>query len=628
MKRKSVQAGIGKVSLIGLLLLVLCFGGYYIYEMKQFHEMKVTAEKSFENILEKILNVNFEKYYGIIKDNSAWDDLYEAVLENDMENIDENIGYMQKSYAAENISVFDSDGKKIYSKSTLSSPDNLFPFEGEGLKPLFAKNFSTNFFEEKSGKLLVYFGAGIVPSSDEYERKEKPAGYLFMVKELAAKDVKNLEKQLGNVETALFCDSGKKDEFVKNCQKECIVKELRGYDQKVSAYFCVAYTNPLEKKIKDFLFVVLIVGGEVFLILLNIFLFFKKRVTKPLKQIDRTFKNNNTAYVLPVTKSEDEFGEISRMIVNFFEQKEEISVQNEMLQQQKEEILSQNENVMQLNEELRTINDSLDCQKKEVEEKNRIITLSNKQLTDSISYASRLQSSMLLAHSPKEGWFSERCAFYFPKEIVGGDFYVAQTIGTKHIAVLGDCTGHGVPGAVLVSMGISFLYQIIDFRECDLMPDNILKNLREKVISSFGIDKDGGMRNDGMDVAIVVYDTQTKEAYFSGAQRPCVIVKNNEIFEIKGDRMPIGRYVKNGEFTRIKLDVCEGDRIYLYSDGCTDQVGGEKKRKLMSKNFRDKILEYSSLPMAEQAEKLTKYIFDYKGENQQTDDISLIAFKI
>ena len=607
MKRKSVQAGIVKVSLTGLILLVLCFGGYYIYEMKVFNEMKTTAEKTFENILDKILNVNFEKYFGTVKDNSAWDDLYEAVSNNNMENIDESIGYMQKSYSAENVSVFNSDGKKIYSKSALTSPDNLFPFDGQGLKPLFDGKYCTSFFEEKSGKLLVYFGAGIVPTEDEYTRKEKPVGYLFLVKEITEKDIQNFENQLGNVNATLFFDGAKKNEFVENCPQEYIVKELHGYDNKISAYFCMTYTNPLEKQIKDFLLIVLIVGGEVLLILLNIFLFFKKRVTKPLKRIDKTFKQNNTAPILPITQTNDEFGEITRMIVDFFEQKEEISAQNEELQQQKEEISAQNENVMQLNGKLSTF---------------------NKQLTDSISYASRLQSSMLLAHSPKQGWFSESCTLYFPKEIVGGDFYVAQTIGTKHIAVLGDCTGHGVPGAVLVSMGISFLYQIIDFKECELMPDHILSCLREKVISSFGIDKDGGMRTDGMDVAVVVYDTKTKEAYFSGAQRPCVIVKNNEIIEIKGDRMPIGRYVKNGEFTRVKLDVSEGDQIYLYSDGCTDQVGGEKKRKLMSKNFRDKILEVSSLPMKEQAEKLSQYIFDYKGEIAQTDDISLIAFKI
>jgi serine phosphatase RsbU (regulator of sigma subunit) len=628
MRKKSVQAGILKVSLIGLLLLVVCFGGYYYYELKKFREMKYTAEKSFENILDKILAVNFEKFYGIVKDNSAWDELHDAVSNYDLEAINENIGYMQKSYSAENISVFDINGKKVFSKSALSSPDDLFPFEGKKIAEIFEDKFFVNFFEEKSGKLMAYIGAGIVSSADEYTRKEKPVGFLFLVKEISEKDLRNFEKQIGNVKAYLFYDASSKDDFVKNCEQEYIVKEIRGYEQNISAYFCLTYTNPIEKQLNESLLVILIVGGEVLLILLNIFLFFRKRVTIPLKKIDRAFKNNNVTPVFVVTKSDDEFGEITRMMVDFFEQKEEILVQNETLQQQKEEISAQNEHMRQLNEELQTVNDDLDKQKKFVEEQNRIISLSNKQMTDSISYASRLQGAMLLAHSPKEGWFSDRCSFYFPKEIVGGDFYVAQSIGTKHIAVLGDCTGHGVPGAVLVSMGISFLYQIIDFNECNLMPNNILKCLREKVISSFGIDKDGGMRNDGMDVAVVVYDTETKEAYFSGAQRPCVIVKNNEILEIKGDKMPIGRYIKDGDFTCVKLDICEGDQVYLYSDGCTDQVGGEKKRKIMSKNFRNKILEFSSLPMSEQAEKLSNFIFDYKGNNSQTDDIALIAFKI
>ena len=235
---------------------------------------------------------------------------------------------------------------------------------------------------------------------------------------------------------------------------------------------------------------------------------------------------------------------------------------------------------------------------------------------------------MIDAHSPRQGWFSDNCAFYYPKEIVSGDFYVSQQIGNKLIAVLGDCTGHGVPGAIIASMGISFLYQIIDQGNCDLMPDNILNSLRQKVVSSFGIDKNGGMRNDGMDIAIVTYDSVTGEAYFAGAGRPAVVVHNNEISVYKGDTMPIGRYVKSANFTRVKLNLKKNDIVYLFSDGCTDQIGGEKKRKIMSKNFRAKILEYSQNDLSTQKELLTKFIFDWKGNLEQTDDISLIAFKI
>ena len=113
-----------------------------------------------------------------------------------------------------------------------------------------------------------------------------------------------------------------------------------------------------------------------------------------------------------------------------------------------------------------------------------------------------------------------------------------------YIAVLGDCTGHGVPGAVLVSMGISFLYQIIDSHDCELMPDTILTQLREKVISSFGVDKDGAMRSDGMDVAVVVYDTETKETFFSGAQRPAVLPLFRRLHRPSGRRTQAQDYVE------------------------------------------------------------------------------------
>ena len=614
MRKKSVQAGIVKVSVIGLVLLVFCFGGYYIYEKIKIHEMKQTAATSFDTMSGKILRVNYEKYFQTVRDNSAWDELFEAVSTNNSDDINELVGYMLKSYSAENISVFDSEGKSVYSKSAPSSPDHLYPFEGDALKNLFNENCFASFFEQNSGRLLAYFAAGIVPTDDEYDRKSKPAGFLFLVKEITPDALKIIENQLGEATINVFYNQEEKDAYLKSCKDECVVKELKDFNQKPQAYFCLTFSNPLDAQANELLLVILIVGGEVLLILLNIFLFFKKRVTKPLNCIEKAFKQSNTTPIIPVTKSPDEFGDITQMMAEFFEQKEEILVQNEQ--------------VMQLNEELKVINDDLNSQRKRVEEQNRAISLTNKQLTDSISYASRLQSAMLLAHSPKQGWFADSCSFYFPKEIVGGDFYVAQTVGTKHIAVLGDCTGHGVPGAVLVSMGISFLYQIIDFKECELMPDYILTKLREKVISSFGVDKDGAMRSDGMDVAVVVYDTETKETFFSGAQRPAVIVKDNEVIEVKGDKMPIGRYVKEGEFTRIKLDVAPGDSIYLFSDGCTDQVGGEHKRKIMSKHFREKILEYSALPMKEQAERLTKYIFDYKGDCPQTDDIALIAFKL
>ena len=160
------------------------------------------------------------------------------------------------------------------------------------------------------------------------------------------------------------------------------------------------------------------------------------------------------------------------------------------------------------------------------------------------------------------------------------------------------------------------------------MPDLILNRLREEITRALGLDQEGGLRSDGMDIALLIYDTTYRSGYFAGAQRPLILVRDNEIYTIKGDPMPIGRFVKNEQFSCIPIRLQKNDKVYLFSDGCTDQVGGDKKRKLMAKNFKAKLLEYSSLEMSKQKEELENFLEQWRGENPRTDDVSLLAFEI
>lgn len=160
------------------------------------------------------------------------------------------------------------------------------------------------------------------------------------------------------------------------------------------------------------------------------------------------------------------------------------------------------------------------------------------------------------------------------------------------------------------------------------MPGDILDALRTKVTSALGIDQDGQLRNDGMDIALLIYNCNTLEGHYAGAQRPMVLLRNNEIQTIKGDSMPIGHFILDKQFSNVGVQLQENDKIYLYSDGCTDQNGGEFNRKIMSKTFKDKILEFSNLPFENQKTALEKFIFDWKGNKMQTDDITLLAFEI
>ena len=447
-----------------------------------------------------------------------------------------------------------------------------------------------------------------MPTDDEYTRKETPVGYILLVREVLELDIKVHCKALGEIDAEMFLAEDEKNDYIKTLVKmDYVESTMRDYRHEVSAYLCFSYPDPAAGQISQFARVFNFICVEMLLILVLMLLFVNRKITRPLRKINKAFEQDQIAPVSSLTKMSNEFGQISRMMYDFFEQKEEITAQNDALKVQKEEIEMQNDFMTELNDSL---------------------TKTNQHLTDSITYARRLQQSMLHAHAPKEGWFSESFAIYIPKNIVGGDFYVCQSVGAYHIAIDGDCTGHGVPGAILASMGISFIYQIIDSHDFDFMPDTLLNRMRTKVIDAFGTDEEGRQVSDGMDVGVVIYNKETSEAYFAGAGRPAVIVHDGAIQSVKGDHMPIGRYVKTNDFTRHKLDLQAGDIVYIYSDGCTDQVGGPQMRKITATKFKDYLLEISALDFPAQKEKIENYIKTWRGDIPQTDDISLLAFRV
>ena len=608
MKLKSVQTSVLLAAILAIVLMLLCLGGYYFYQSSELKKQSEASKQERAVLVRRLLSISTEKYLQPIKDNSAWDDLYNAVKKTDTATIDECVGYMPETYEASGVAVFDINGNKIYDKCIQDFPSNIYPFEGKDLLDFFAVPNRTTFTVNIDGRLFNYIGAGIVPTDDEYTRKETPVGYILLVREVLELDIKVHCKALGEIDAAMFLAEDEKNDYIKTLVKmDYVESTMRNYRNEVSAYLCFSYPDPAAGQIKQFARVFNFICVEMLLILVLMLLFVNRKITRPLRKISKAFERDQISPVASLTKMSNEFGQISKMMYDFFEQKEEITAQNDALKVQKEEIEMQNDFMMELNDSL---------------------TKTNQHMTDSITYARRLQQSMLHAHAPKEGWFSESFAIYRPKNIVGGDFYVCQTIGAYQIAIDGDCTGHGVPGAILASMGISFIYQIIDSPNFDFMPDTLLNCLRTKVIDAFGTDEDGRQVSDGMDVGVVVYNKETSEAYFAGAGRPVVIIRNGEMQSVKGDHMPIGRYVKTDNFTRQKLDLQSGDIVYIYSDGCTDQVGGPQMRKITATKFKDYLLEISALDFPAQKESIENFIDTWRGDIPQTDDISLLAFRV
>jgi serine phosphatase RsbU (regulator of sigma subunit) len=196
------------------------------------------------------------------------------------------------------------------------------------------------------------------------------------------------------------------------------------------------------------------------------------------------------------------------------------------------------------------------------------------------------------------------------------------------VVTAADCTGHGVPGAFLSMLGVTFLNEITNKME-SLKASVILEKLRDRVINSLhqeGLDK---KRLDGIDLSLVVLDLETYKIQFSGANNPMYLVRNGKLTEFKGDRIPIGIHAyKDYSFSNHEIETKKGDLIYLFSDGYIDQFGGQHGRKFLSRNFKVLLSEISGLPLDEQKKILNETLEVWKGNYPQIDDILVVGLKL
>lgn len=269
----------------------------------------------------------------------------------------------------------------------------------------------------------------------------------------------------------------------------------------------------------------------------------------------------------------------------------------------------------------------------EVIEKNKIIELKNKDITDSINYAERIQAALL----PSEGRMREKIPDFFvlyqPKDIVSGDFYWFGNLGNKTIIAAADCTGHGVPGAFMSMIGHNLLNQII-LRSGISNPGEILKQLNNNLKIAFR-QSDRTKTNDGMDIALCCI-TDNKILEFAGAQRPLWLVRNGELIDTRGNPTPIGGITEeNFEYTTHRFEIFKNDSFYSSSDGYQDQFGGPKGKKFMTKRLKETLVQMQHLPMKDQCLQLEKNQRDWmKGSvsnnfqaYEQVDDVLVIGVR-
>jgi ligand-binding sensor domain-containing protein/serine phosphatase RsbU (regulator of sigma subunit) len=257
-----------------------------------------------------------------------------------------------------------------------------------------------------------------------------------------------------------------------------------------------------------------------------------------------------------------------------------------------------------------------------------IIEEKNKELTDSIHYALRIQQSILPEEKQIAKGLPEHFIFYQPKDIVSGDFYWYSQQGDSILWAVVDCTGHGVPGGFMSMLGSGLLNQIVN-EEHRLQPDDILNQLRERVIIALKQTGKFGESSDGMDIILCRYLPSKNLLQMAGANNPLYIIRNEELIEVKGDKQPIGVYLDiKKPFTLQEITTEKGDMLYMNSDGYTDQFGGEKGKKFKTSNFEKLLLQLHKENMQTQQIKLEAAFNEWKRDIEQLDDVCVIGVRL
>ncbi len=276
-------------------------------------------------------------------------------------------------------------------------------------------------------------------------------------------------------------------------------------------------------------------------------------------------------------------------------------------------------------------------QKDEIAKQRDVVTYQKKEITDSIHYAERIQRAVLPVENILKNNFSDYFILFRPKDIVSGDFYWMSEKNGHVVFTAADCTGHGVPGAFMSMLGVSFLNKIVN-EEGIVKPSQILNSLREEIVVSLKQEGTFDTNKDGMDIALCSIDLKKMTLQFSGANNPLLLIRkeNGEyvVNETKADKMPVAFYMRMDDFTNHELELRKGDTIYLHSDGFLDQFGGPDGRKFMKKRFNEMLLSNQELPLLQQKEVFVKILdewINHPSENApgaQIDDVILIGVKI
>jgi len=311
-------------------------------------------------------------------------------------------------------------------------------------------------------------------------------------------------------------------------------------------------------------------------------------------------------------------------------------------------------NIRRLKVQNRRLEEIVRQRTKEVVEQKEHIENILEDIRSSINYAQRIQQALLPSHDLINEYLPNHFIIFRPRDVVSGDFYWAAKVGQWIIVTVVDCTGHGVPGAFMSMLGISFLHEIVRKEEV-VNAAKVLNELRKAVIEAL---KQTGKQNeqkDGMDMSLIAINLETRKCLWAGANNPLYIVRKNakgfeneqlqqdlkhrfftfkesSLHEIRADKMPVAIHTIMDEYTNHEISLMNGDRLYLFTDGFADQFGGTDYRKFMAKSFKELIANTSILPIVEQGKAMEKTLIDWMNQGgndvEQIDDVTVMGIEI
>ena len=263
----------------------------------------------------------------------------------------------------------------------------------------------------------------------------------------------------------------------------------------------------------------------------------------------------------------------------------------------------------------------------EIDMQREELQIKNKDLTDSLTYARRIQTALLPTPALISKLLTDYFIFYRPKHIVSGDFYWVSATDDKLYLAAADCTGHGVPGALMSMIGLEILQKIINESRTE-HSEQILEALNRELESAFNKDEIGESAiKDGIEMSMCIINRRTNEMEYSGAFLPVYIARDEKLIEIKGDKINVGQSIKDVFFNRHTEKIEPGDIIYMFSDGYADQFGGPENKKFMYRRLRHLLVTISKFPMDDQKRILEETIISWMSDTDQIDDIMVMGFK-